>query len=265
MFLSKVPDVLASIAVARYRKSARSTSELREAFKKAVLTSDPLLSVRIEQEHLVRATLDAENFSQLPSESRKHIEEVTGFEIPKTYGEALQNVVGDTPYEVEMLMSYVRGSYELEASCTPFLVEQLRKGTIGGEDKPVQQSDVDFAFSKSASFLDAVFIGGMGCERILSPHSMRSKAPTRTLPKRKQRTPILPTVVVLLLLFVGIYFTWAGVSSPSKIEISGMKIETSSVGLAVIFLAVGLLIVLAYLQYKGGGQFVMYPPPKVEM
>jgi hypothetical protein len=36
IYLSKVPDVLASIAVAKYRKHATSTSELREAFKRAV-------------------------------------------------------------------------------------------------------------------------------------------------------------------------------------------------------------------------------------
>jgi hypothetical protein len=201
----------------------------------------------------------------LPPELRKQSEKRLGFEVPKTYLEALQNVVGDQPFEVEMLLSYAKGSYELEARCTPFLVEQLRKRTIGDGDKPIQPSDINLAFSKSASFLDTVFIGGMGCERVLSPHPMGSKPPVSTTPMQKQRNPVLPTVVVLVLLIVGIYFTWAGVSSASKIEISGMTIETSSVGLAIIFLAVILLILLVYLGSKSGKQYVAYKPPSVRM
>lgn len=34
---------------------------------------------------------------------------------------------------------------------------------------------IDIAFADCARFLDAVFIGGMGCERILSPRPLRSR------------------------------------------------------------------------------------------
>jgi hypothetical protein len=73
----------------------------------------------------------------------------------------------------------------------------------------------------------------------------------------------LPTLVVLVLLFAGIYFIWAGVYSPSRIEIGDMTINTSSAGLALVFLAAVLLIVLAYLESRRGrslSDFVEMPP-----
>jgi len=74
-----------------------------------------------------------------------------------------------------------------------------------------------------------------------------------------RRTPVTPSIVILLLTLAGIYFIWTGTSSPSKIEIGSMKIDSSSVGLLIIFLAVALIIVLVYLSRKGNGEPMPLP------
>jgi len=48
--MSTVPDVLSSIAVARYRKSARSPFELKQEFQKAVLDNKKPMKVEAELE-----------------------------------------------------------------------------------------------------------------------------------------------------------------------------------------------------------------------
>jgi hypothetical protein len=174
--LSKVPDVLASIAVAKYRKHATSTSELREAFKRAVKANKNSMEAVVEQENHVRMEYDVGTFVKAKKDLRKESEAYLGGKLPKTMNEFLEWVQGTAVYGMEMLMRYNNYAYELEAKCTPFLVRKLRAGVIGGKNGPVMVSDVDLAFSECAGFLDAVFVGGMGCERMLSPHPLRSKS-----------------------------------------------------------------------------------------
>jgi hypothetical protein len=71
---------------------------------------------------------------------------------------------------------------------------------------------------------------------------------------RRRRVPVTPTIVILVVLFAGIYFIWSGVASPSKLTFLGFEIETSSVGLILVVIAVALLV---YLVGKNG---VVYMP-----
>ena len=64
--------------------------------------------------------------------------------------------------------------------------------------------------------------------------------------------PWTPTIVVLALLFAGILFIYSGVSSPSILKIMGLEINSSSVGLVMVALAVLLLIILIQTGKKDG-------------
>jgi hypothetical protein len=119
---------------------------------------------------------DIQTILNASKQSLKRAETLAGDEIPRTYDAYLVSTRDSAIYEVEMLMWYNNYAYELEGKCIPFLVQKLKKKLTGAEKGQLLQMDVDLAFSECADFLDAVFVGGMGCERMLSPHPLRSKA-----------------------------------------------------------------------------------------
>lgn len=169
--MTTVDNVLGSIAVAKYRKWAKSPSELKEAFKNAILAINSLMIVKAELDNFVEMGVDVIVLLKLGPNMKRKIKSFTGRKIPKTMDEFVEAVSDYDLHRVEMLVRYSEGAYELEAQCIPYLVEKSkRKGTR--EILPIQ---IDLAFAECAGFLDAVFVGGMGCERILSPRPLKSK------------------------------------------------------------------------------------------
>ena len=63
--------------------------------------------------------------------------------------------------------------------------------------------------------------------------------------------PLTPTIVIFVLLIAGLYFIWTGVSSPAKLKFLGFEMDTSSVGLVLVVLAVALLVYLVSVARKG--------------
>jgi len=83
------------------------------------------------------------------------------------------------------------------------------------------------------------------------------------MPSRRaqKRRPVIPTAVVLILLVAGIYFTARGPLVPSKVSVGNFQIDTSSVGLAILFLDIILLISLVIIGLKFVREpLIMYNP-----
>jgi len=168
--LTTVENVIGSIAIAKYRKWAKSPSELKQAFRNAVLAIKKL-DVSAELENFVQMRHDVIPIIKATPSAKRAFESVIGFKMPKTVGEFIEGIEGSTIYQVEMLVRYSEGAYELETQCIPYLVEKSKR--IGKREiLPIQ---IDLAFAECAGFLDAVFVGGMGCERILSPRPLKSR------------------------------------------------------------------------------------------
>ncbi len=93
-------------------------------------------------------------------------------------------------WAVEMLARFAENAYELEATCTPCLMEKLDGLYLKEEE--ISQHEIDIAFVKTSLFLNSVFVGGMRCETILSPHPLRESVPFHTLVVNasKSRTPL---------------------------------------------------------------------------
>lgn len=175
--MSKAPDILESIAVARYRKSARSPQELRQVFQNAVTTIRDCMMIDAQSEsyvHMVDSV--AENV-------RRHIdgrppESFLGARTAKTAMEYVKTVRPSAIYAIEMLIQLSQYGYDLEARCIPWLVEKVG-ALMSAAD--IDQTQVELGFFECAGFLDAVFVGGMGCDRMLSPRPFRSKPSTHDI------------------------------------------------------------------------------------
>jgi len=168
-----VEDVLACIAVAKYQKYAKSPLELKLAFQNAVWAINKLMMVSTDLENFVRMEVNILKITEAPPSLSSLYESFTGLKMPKTYVEALDAFQGSCVHKVEMLAryDYAKGTYEIEAQSRPLLVEQLETRRKH-EAVPIE---IDLAFAECARYLDAIFVGGMGCERILSPRPLRSR------------------------------------------------------------------------------------------
>jgi phosphatidylserine/phosphatidylglycerophosphate/cardiolipin synthase-like enzyme len=132
--------------------------------------------VQVEQENHVRMGRDPNAFVEAPKGALESLEAVAGHKLPTTMREFLELTRDSAVFEVEMLVRYDNYAYELEAKCIPFLVQKEKKKLKAEIRELPRQMDIDLAFSECAGFLDAVFVGGMGCQRILSPRPFRSRA-----------------------------------------------------------------------------------------
>lgn len=195
---TEIPDVVRSIAVAKYSKYANNVAELKSGFKNAVMALDNTFVVTAEAENHVRMAIDIERVVRLGRTHKDEVDEMAklaGAKTPETIYAAFEQSIPTRVFSIEMNAHYAQNNYELDARCQPTLVEQAHRRLI--TKKGTSEVTLDLAFEEVCRFLDSVFIGGMNCDRILSPRSLRSGKSTHTVLVNVSKTRTQLTDVLL--------------------------------------------------------------------
>lgn len=178
--MSEVANVVASIAVAKYRKFGLPTQLIAD-FKKAVKTLNITLVPVAETENHVRMEFDFSILVEEPTTKNDLLElaKFAGVDVPKTMLESIESAVPTKVFSIQMTSHYAENSYELDARCEPFLVEKAHRQVLSKEE--ASRTNLDLAFEEACRFLDAVFVGGMNCDTILRPRPLNSWKTTHSL------------------------------------------------------------------------------------
>lgn len=181
--MGKRQEALRCIALAKYRKYASSPSELKQSFKTAVSATDPDLKVQTELDSYLKMEVniasvlrERSKFSEkLSAEQKKMLDTIfKGESLAESYDDYYEQTRSSRIFSIEMLAYYSDSSYVLDTKCVPFLIDKLDRHH--GSEEEVSQTDIDLAYEKSASYLESVFVGGMGSERVQPVHPYDAKS-----------------------------------------------------------------------------------------
>lgn len=192
--MSTFADPLASIAVAKYLCFAKNTSDVKENFKKSISSYDKFSNNYPEFEYAITADIDM--LLHLKRVGKFYLKEIKQYETSGMMSASIVDYVMTTmsDYEVDQIHMVVEYSqqyscYEITATSKPLLITKF--DLTDGKHK-FETIQIDLAFMECAKILNDIFIGSMGCRRLVEPHPKRVRPNIHNIlfNLSKTRTPL---------------------------------------------------------------------------